>query len=279
MAKEIDSDLIAALDKADQAALSRIVEALHSSPSMSLKKDKEYFQNKDDLKKATRWLNEKILSAGGYGIAGVKLTNPTYKEILIELCGVVKIPTAPILTVPEIEKRILAWAYSEARNINPAMPQWDGMFRPSPECVGFLSSHIIEGFKNPDFMDSFKRSVADANTDLKSFFDIFLKWGPQILKLISMPSVKNMMPGWIMAVVAAMGALFSDGAAAAAAAAAATAGGVAAAATAGVAAAAYATLIGVYAGLQFAGPTTPALFVVAFELAIARLPQIPADTL
>ena len=124
-------------------------------------------------------------------------------------------------------------------------------------------------------MNSFKQSVNEVNKDLKGFFDIFLKWGPHILKLISSPSVKNMMPGWIMAAVAAMGALFTEGAVAAAAATAAAAGGVAAAAGAGVAAAAYATLIGVYAGLQFAGPTTPALFLVAFELAIARLPLTP----
>jgi hypothetical protein len=276
LATQIDADLIAALDRADQASLARIVESLHSSPSMSLKKDKEYLQNRDDLRNATHWLHDKILSAGGFGIAGVKLTNPTYKEILIELCEVVKIPTAPILTVPEIEIRILSWAYSEAKKINPSIPTWDGIFKPSNECVAFLSSHVIEGFKNPDFMNSFKQSVNEANKDLKSFFDVFLKWGPQIIKLINSPSVKNMVPGWIMAVVASMGALFSEGAIAAATSAAATAGGVAAAATAGVAAAAYATLIGVYAGLQFAGPTTPALFIVAFELAIARLPIVPA---
>ncbi|OYW01179.1 MAG: hypothetical protein B7Z58_12515 [Acidiphilium sp. 37-64-53] len=127
-------------------------------------------------------------------------------------------------------------------------------------------------------MNSFKQSVNEVNKDLKGFFDIFLKWGPHILKLISAPSVKNMMPGWIMAAVAAMGALFTEGAVAAATATAAAAGGVAAAAGAGVAAAAYATLIGVYAGLQFAGPTTPALFLVAFELAIARLPVLPTSS-
>ncbi|HQT85491.1 MULTISPECIES: hypothetical protein [Acidiphilium] len=278
MGTELDSDLTTALNRADQNTLSRIVEALHSSPSMSLKKDKEYLQNKDNLSNVTDWLGKKILSAGGFGIAGITLTNPSYKEILIELCNVAKIATAPILTVPEIESRILAWAYSEAKKINPSAPSWDGLFRPSPECISFLSSHIIEGFKNPDFMNSFKQSVNEVNKDLKGFFDIFLKWGPHILKLISAPSVKNMMPGWIMAAVAAMGALFTEGAVAAATATAAAAGGVAAAAGAGVAAAAYATLIGVYAGLQFAGPTTPALFLVAFELAIARLPVLPTSS-
>jgi len=254
-----DFDLISRLEKADHTTLQRIVDALDAAPVMKLKAAKEYINNSNDLTKIRDWIANKITAAGGYGIAGFKVSEPTYKEIITAICTVIKIPVPNTLRTEEIETIFLGWAFEEAIKMNPELPRWDNKTPPNHELVQYTRQYVVGGFKEPAFIDHFKKAVSEANDVLKNFLSVIVDYAKPVLLFVNHKAVKNALPAFALPIIATIATAAGEGLVAAAGAL--GLGGVAAAAVA------YALLVGVYATLALAGPTSIALLQVLFELA------------